>query len=163
MPTALYCSPSFLDFPPSVNPFSSFFPSLVLPLSLFLPSLPPFLPPSFPPYLPLPPSPSPSPSLPPSLTPSLPRLQAQLAEKESDLKDTVSSLQKKHQAEIQRLKELLVTTETTNTDLQREVNQLIFTSVELRTPQSINRTHCAVPNYLIFVLRITTREVRTPH
>ena len=50
------------------------------------------------------------------------RLQAQLEEKEADLKDSVSSLQTKHTAELQRLKEMLAATETTNTDLQKEVS-----------------------------------------
>ena len=38
------------------------------------------------------------------------------------MKDTISSLQTKHQAEIQGLKEVLATTEATNTDLQKEVS-----------------------------------------
>ena len=83
--------------------------------------LPPSLPPSthsLPLCLP-PPTPSLSASLHP--LPPPPRLRSQLAEKEADMKDTASSLQSKHQAEIQGLKEILATTETTNTDLQKEV------------------------------------------
>jgi serine/threonine-protein kinase MRCK len=52
------------------------------------------------------------------------KLQAQLEEKEADLKDSVSSLRTKHTAELQRLKEMLAATETTNTDLQKENSDL---------------------------------------
>ena len=49
------------------------------------------------------------------------RLRDQLADKEADLRDTVSSLHSKHNAEIQSLKEILAATEATNADLQKEV------------------------------------------
>ena len=54
------------------------------------------------------------------------RLQAQLEEKEADMKETISSLQHKHQTELQRVKEMLAATETTNTDLQKEVSTYIL-------------------------------------
>ena len=49
------------------------------------------------------------------------RLRDQLADKEADLRDTVSSLNSKHNAEIQSLKEILAATGATNADLQKEV------------------------------------------
>ena len=52
------------------------------------------------------------------------RLQTQLAEKESDHSEAVSSLQSKHSAEIQNLKKLLASSEATNTDLQKEVSDI---------------------------------------
>ena len=41
------------------------------------------------------------------------------------MKETISSLQHKHQTELQRVKEMLAATETTNTDLQKEVSTYI--------------------------------------
>ena len=49
------------------------------------------------------------------------RLQAQLQEKETDHSESIKSLEAKHSTEVQTLKELLATSESTNTELQTEV------------------------------------------
>ena len=49
------------------------------------------------------------------------RLQGQLQEKETDHSESIKSLEAKHSTEVQSLKELLATSESTNTELQTEV------------------------------------------
>ena len=54
------------------------------------------------------------------------RLQAQLQEKDSDHSEAVKSLEAKHIAEVQKLKELLATSESTNTELHNEVQNTLI-------------------------------------
>uniref|UniRef100_A0A1X7VNS0 non-specific serine/threonine protein kinase n=1 Tax=Amphimedon queenslandica TaxID=400682 RepID=A0A1X7VNS0_AMPQE len=68
------------------------------------------------------------------------KLQAQLQEKDSDHSEAVKSLEAKHIAEVQKLKELLATSESTNTELHNENNdlQVRLTKVRNRTISELN-------------------------
>ena len=51
------------------------------------------------------------------------RLEEALAKKEKDFQDTITTMSKKHLSEVQKNKELFATSETSNTDLQKEVRK----------------------------------------
>ena len=63
------------------------------------------------------------------------RLRSELSTIDSDHREAISSLQAKHSAEIQTLKNLLASSETNNTDLQKENNE-----IQLRLTRSRNRS-----------------------